>query len=158
MYKICDIQNKNYKAAAVFKETSRSESATSTVSSEPSVVSRQSHALDSCHTARRRMRMMRRRRRRISMMTTPPVNVIARRRTTPSPRPSPKLVIPSAYIIRRAEAILKLLSVRAAISEVEIRHVLGDNPTTSKALRMLLKGKAVKRSGAGGSKDPYVYM
>ncbi|KAI3906622.1 hypothetical protein MKW98_009530 [Papaver atlanticum] len=162
MYKICDIQNKNYKAAvAPLKETSRSESATSTVSSEPSVVSRQSYAFDrSCHTARKKIRMMTKKRRRI-MMTTPPEspdnNVT--NASIPSPQPSPELlVIPSAYIMRRAEAILKVLSDNTAASETEIRQVLGDNPTTSKALRMLLKGKAVKRSGAGGSTDPYVYM
>ncbi|KAI3902259.1 hypothetical protein MKW92_011827, partial [Papaver armeniacum] len=97
MYKICDIQNKNYKAAAAvapLKETSRSESATSTVSSEPSVVSRQSYAFDrSCHTARRKIRVMMKRKRR--MMTTPPPespdnNVI--NASIPSPRPSPELL------------------------------------------------------------------
>ncbi|KAI3961240.1 hypothetical protein MKW92_045445, partial [Papaver armeniacum] len=142
MYKICDIQNKNYRAAAAvapLKETSRSESATSTVSSEPSVVSRQSYAFyRSCHTARRKIRVMMKRKRR--MMTTPPPespdnnNVIDA--SIPSPRPSPELlVIPSAYIMRRAEAILKVLSDNTAASETEIRQVLGDNPTTSKALR-----------------------
>ncbi|XP_026378048.1 pentatricopeptide repeat-containing protein At5g41170, mitochondrial-like [Papaver somniferum] len=83
--------------------------------------------------------MMMKRRQRI-MMTTPPEfpdndNVITA--SIPSPRPSPELlVIPSAYIMRRAEAILKVLSDNTAASETEIRQVLGDNPTTSKALRI----------------------
>ncbi|KAI3838092.1 hypothetical protein MKW98_009043, partial [Papaver atlanticum] len=119
MHKICDIQNKNYKAAAVARETSKSESATSTLSSEPSVMSRQSHtSFDRFHAARRRMR-----------------RTIAS--TASSPQSSPELVVMAPpNIIRRAEAILKVLSANsAAISEIEIRRVLGDNPTTSKALR-----------------------
>nr|KYP33896.1 hypothetical protein KK1_045204 [Cajanus cajan] len=35
--------------------------------------------------------------------------------------------------------------------------MLGDSPDTSKALRMLLRVDAVKRSGSGGRHDPYVY-
>ncbi|KAF6140715.1 hypothetical protein GIB67_035142 [Kingdonia uniflora] len=62
----------------------------------------------------------------------------------------------SGYMRRRADAILKFLSVGCA-SEVRIREVLGDSPDTSKALRMLLKQAEVKRSGRGGSKDPFVY-
>ncbi|XP_026428443.1 uncharacterized protein LOC113324343 [Papaver somniferum] len=142
IHKICDIQNKNYKAAAVARETSKSESATSTLSSEPSVVSRQSHiSFDRFHAARRRMR-----------------RTIAS--TASSPQPSPELVVMTPpNIIRQAEAILKVLSANsAAISEIEIGRVLGDNPTTSKALRILLKGKVVKRFGAGGYSDPYIYM
>ena len=41
----------------------------------------------------------------------------------------------SAHIRRRAEAILSLLS-GGCSSEIRIRQVLGDNPDTSKALRM----------------------
>ncbi|KAF8395828.1 hypothetical protein HHK36_019782 [Tetracentron sinense] len=62
----------------------------------------------------------------------------------------------SPYMRRRAEAILKFLSVGCA-SEVRIREVLGDSPDTSKALRILLRLEAVKRSGAGGRTDPYMY-
>ncbi|XP_057982259.1 uncharacterized protein LOC131167474 [Malania oleifera] len=62
----------------------------------------------------------------------------------------------SAHIRRRAEAILRLLSCGCA-SEVRIRQMLGDSPDTSKALRMLLKLEEVKRSGAGGRTDPYIY-
>ncbi|KAK4838899.1 hypothetical protein QYF36_017411 [Acer negundo] len=62
------------------------------------------------------------------------------------------------HIERRADAILKLLSSGGCSSEVKIRRVLGDNPDTSKALRMLLKHEEVKRSGSGGRQDPYIYM
>ncbi|XP_054803708.1 uncharacterized protein LOC129306919 [Prosopis cineraria] len=67
-----------------------------------------------------------------------------------------KHVAGSAYMRRRAEAILKLLS-GGDSSEVRIRQLLGDSPDTSKALRMLLRLQAVKRSGSGGRHDPYIY-
>ncbi|PIA33794.1 hypothetical protein AQUCO_04000093v1 [Aquilegia coerulea] len=69
----------------------------------------------------------------------------------------PKCVLPSPYLKRQADVILKVLSVGCA-SEIEIRQVFGDTPTTSKALRMLLKLEKVVRVGAGGRKDPYIYM
>ncbi|XP_022640286.1 uncharacterized protein LOC106770087 [Vigna radiata var. radiata] len=62
----------------------------------------------------------------------------------------------SPHLRRRGEAILKLLSCGDS-SEVKIRQMLGDSPDTSKALRMLLRVDAVKRSGSGGRYDPYVY-
>ncbi|GAB4851613.1 hypothetical protein Ancab_031015 [Ancistrocladus abbreviatus] len=62
----------------------------------------------------------------------------------------------SAHIRRRAEAILKFLS-GGCSSEVRIRQVLGDSPDTSKALRMLLRMEEVRRTGAGGRSDPYIY-
>ncbi|XP_020207431.1 uncharacterized serine-rich protein C1E8.05 [Cajanus cajan] len=62
----------------------------------------------------------------------------------------------SPHLRRRGEAILKLLSCGGS-SEVKIRQMLGDSPDTSKALRMLLRVDAVKRSGSGGRHDPYVY-
>ncbi|XP_021893338.1 uncharacterized protein LOC110811225 [Carica papaya] len=62
----------------------------------------------------------------------------------------------SAQMLRRAEAILKLLS-DSGSSEMKIRQVLGDSPDTSKALRMLLKLEEIKRSGTGGRQDPYIY-
>ncbi|GMH28357.1 hypothetical protein Nepgr_030200 [Nepenthes gracilis] len=65
--------------------------------------------------------------------------------------------VSSGHIRRRAEAILKLLS-GGCSSEVRIRQVLGDSPDTSKALRMLLKTEEVKRTGAGGRSDPYIYQ
>lgn len=49
--------------------------------------------------------------------------------------PKQKHVVGSAYMRRRAEAILKLLS-GGDSSEVRIRQLLGDSPDTSKALRM----------------------
>ncbi|KAL1544902.1 hypothetical protein AAHA92_21694 [Salvia divinorum] len=57
----------------------------------------------------------------------------------------------------KAAAIMRFLADGSA-SEVMIRQLLGDSPSTSKALRMLLKLKAVKRFGAGGRTDPYIYM
>ncbi|XP_047979229.1 uncharacterized protein LOC125221147 [Salvia hispanica] len=57
----------------------------------------------------------------------------------------------------KAAAIMRFLADGSA-SEVMIRQLLGDSPSTSKALRMLLKLKAVKRFGAGGRSDPYIYM
>ncbi|QHO53476.1 hypothetical protein HN51_022297 [Arachis hypogaea] len=62
----------------------------------------------------------------------------------------------SPHLRRRGEAILKLLTV-GGCSELRIRQMLGDSPDTSKALRMLLRLEAVKRSGSGGRHDPYVY-
>ncbi|KAJ6363423.1 hypothetical protein OIU78_003572 [Salix suchowensis] len=62
----------------------------------------------------------------------------------------------SRYLCSLAEAILKLLS-SGVFSEMRIRQVLGDSPSTSKALRMLLRQDAVKRSGRGGRQDPYIY-
>ncbi|KAL7092873.1 hypothetical protein ACP275_11G009000 [Erythranthe tilingii] len=67
-----------------------------------------------------------------------------------------KAVIPG-HMGHRATAILKILS-NGTASEVKIRHLLGDSPSTSKALRMLLKSHEVKRFGAGGRTDPYIYM
>ncbi|KAH0724049.1 hypothetical protein KY285_006114 [Solanum tuberosum] len=61
------------------------------------------------------------------------------------------------YLRRRAEAILRVLS-HGSISEITIRQLIGNSPDTSKALRMLLKEGKVKRSGAGGSSDPYTYV
>ncbi|VFQ78509.1 unnamed protein product [Cuscuta campestris] len=63
---------------------------------------------------------------------------------------------PLGSIRRRAVAILNILSYGSA-SEVRIRQLLGDSPDTSKALRMLLKWEEVKRSGAGGQRDPFIY-
>ncbi|XP_018629178.2 probable GPI-anchored adhesin-like protein PGA55 [Nicotiana tomentosiformis] len=65
--------------------------------------------------------------------------------------------IAPAYIRRRAEAILRVLSHESA-SEVRIRQLIGNSPDTSKALRMLLKQGKVKRSGEGGRSDPYIYV
>ncbi|GER39899.1 SU(VAR)3-9 homolog 9 [Striga asiatica] len=62
----------------------------------------------------------------------------------------------TGHLGRKSTAILGVLSYRSA-SEVEIRHLLGDTPTTSKALRMLLKLQEVKRYGTGGRGDPYIY-
>ncbi|OIW06400.1 hypothetical protein TanjilG_16812 [Lupinus angustifolius] len=42
----------------------------------------------------------------------------------------------SPHLRRRAEAILKLLSMAGGSSELKIRQMLGDSPDTSKALRM----------------------
>ncbi|KAI3446477.1 hypothetical protein Pfo_003142 [Paulownia fortunei] len=67
-----------------------------------------------------------------------------------------KPVIPG-HMGHRAAAILRVLSTGSA-SEVRIRQLLGDSPSTSKALRMLLKLQEVKRFGAGGRTDPYIYM
>ncbi|XP_069153136.1 probable GPI-anchored adhesin-like protein PGA55 isoform X2 [Solanum lycopersicum] len=67
-------------------------------------------------------------------------------------------VIFSAHMRRRAEAILKVLSSHGCASEVRIRQLLGDSPDTSKALRILLRLEEVKRTGAGGRTDPYVYV
>ncbi|CAL5356476.1 unnamed protein product [Camellia sinensis] len=67
-----------------------------------------------------------------------------------------KPLISSASIRHRAEEIMRLLPNDCA-SEVRIRHLLGDSPDTSKALRMLLKQEKIKRMGAGGRRDPYIY-
>ncbi|KAJ8565070.1 hypothetical protein K7X08_001530 [Anisodus acutangulus] len=64
----------------------------------------------------------------------------------------------SPHMWRRAEAILKVLSSHGCASEVRIRQLLGDSPDTSKALRILLRLEEVKRTGAGGRTDPYVYV
>ncbi|XP_023639039.1 uncharacterized protein LOC17886760 isoform X2 [Capsella rubella] len=62
----------------------------------------------------------------------------------------------SSSIRRRARDILEFLSSESS-SEVHIRQILGDSPDTSKALRMLLKMKEVKRFGTGGRIDPFIY-
>ncbi|CAJ1967581.1 unnamed protein product [Sphenostylis stenocarpa] len=67
-----------------------------------------------------------------------------------------RCVAGSPHLRRRGEAIMKLLSCGGS-SEVKIRQMLGDSPDTSKALRMLLRVDAVKRTGSGGRYDPYVY-
>ncbi|XP_051148673.1 uncharacterized protein LOC127263610 [Andrographis paniculata] len=67
-----------------------------------------------------------------------------------------KSAIPG-HMGRKAAAILRILS-NGSASEVRIRQLLGDSPSTSKALRMLLKLQEVKRSGSGGRIDPYTYM
>ncbi|KAI7990212.1 hypothetical protein LOK49_LG12G02795 [Camellia lanceoleosa] len=67
-----------------------------------------------------------------------------------------KPLISSASMRHRAEEIMRLLSNDCA-SEVRIRQLLGDSPDTSKALRMLLKQEEIKRMGAGGRRDPYIY-
>ncbi|KAK1277192.1 hypothetical protein QJS04_geneDACA007347 [Acorus gramineus] len=64
----------------------------------------------------------------------------------------------STGLLRRAEEVLRFLSLGGSSSEGVIRRAIGNNPDTSKALRMLLKLGEVKRSGAGGWRDPYVYM
>ncbi|XP_050230597.1 uncharacterized protein LOC126679587 [Mercurialis annua] len=64
----------------------------------------------------------------------------------------------SSTMSRKAEAILNMLSSGGGSSEVQIRRALGDTPDTSKALRMLLKEKEVKRSGTGGRLAPFIYM
>ncbi|KAM3339629.1 hypothetical protein P3S68_029498 [Capsicum galapagoense] len=64
---------------------------------------------------------------------------------------------PPPHLRRRAEAILGILS-HGSISEIRIRQLIGNSPDTSKALRMLLKQGTVKRSGAGGPSDPYIYV
>ncbi|KAK1318296.1 hypothetical protein QJS10_CPB04g00317 [Acorus calamus] len=74
-------------------------------------------------------------------------------------RPSGKPRIDgSTGLLRRAEEVLRFLSLGGSSSEGVIRRTIGDSPDTSKALRMLLKLGEVKRSGAGGCRDPYVYM
>ncbi|KAM0008071.1 hypothetical protein Hdeb2414_s0020g00558421 [Helianthus debilis subsp. tardiflorus] len=67
-------------------------------------------------------------------------------------------VVGSAHLLRRSEAILKVLGHIGCASEVRIRQLLGDSPDTSKALRMLLKKAEVRRSGAGGRGDPFIYQ
>ncbi|KAH6819372.1 hypothetical protein C2S51_002975 [Perilla frutescens var. frutescens] len=67
-----------------------------------------------------------------------------------------KPVMPN-HMGHKAAAIMKVLS-NGSTSEVMIRQLLGDSPSTSKALRMLLKLQTVKRFGAGGRSDPFIYM
>ncbi|XP_028062612.1 uncharacterized protein LOC114265939 [Camellia sinensis] len=67
-----------------------------------------------------------------------------------------KPLISSASMRHRAEEIMRLLS-NGCASEVRIRQLLGDSPDTSKALRMLLKQEEIKRMGAGGRREPYIY-
>ncbi|KAJ3683842.1 hypothetical protein LUZ60_014069 [Juncus effusus] len=60
---------------------------------------------------------------------------------------------------RRGEQIIEfLMTCGRGVTEVEIRKELGNGPDTSKALRLLMKHAEVKRSGAGGRKNPYLYM
>ncbi|KAL3819797.1 hypothetical protein ACJIZ3_005702 [Penstemon smallii] len=68
-----------------------------------------------------------------------------------------KKSIISSQLRHQAEAILRVLS-NGSYSELRIRQLLGDSPTTSKALRILLQQEEVKRSGHGGRSDPYIYM
>ncbi|KAL8208539.1 hypothetical protein R6Q57_007951 [Mikania cordata] len=70
----------------------------------------------------------------------------------------PSSAVSSAHLLRRSEAILKVLAHNGCASEVRIRQLLGDSPDTSKALRMLLKKEEVSRSGAGGRTDPFIYQ
>ncbi|XP_024964835.1 uncharacterized protein LOC112505110 [Cynara cardunculus var. scolymus] len=49
-------------------------------------------------------------------------------------KPSP--AVSSTHLLRRSEAILKVLAHNGSASEVRIRQLLGDSPDTSKALRM----------------------
>ncbi|KAD5317524.1 hypothetical protein R6Q59_032847 [Mikania micrantha] len=70
----------------------------------------------------------------------------------------PSSAVSSAHLLRRSEAILKVLAHNGCASEVRIRQLLGDSPDTSKALRMLLKKEEVRRSGAGGRTDPFIYQ
>lgn len=58
----------------------------------------------------------------------------------------------------RCTAIQKFLLEETSGSERRIRETFGDNPDTSKALRMLVKQHRVKRFGTGGKADPFVYM
>ncbi|KAH9315103.1 hypothetical protein KI387_023730 [Taxus chinensis] len=58
----------------------------------------------------------------------------------------------------RCTAIQKFLMEATTGSEKRIRQMFGDNPDTSKALRMLVKKHRVKRFGSGGRSDPFVYM
>nr|GEU72468.1 hypothetical protein [Tanacetum cinerariifolium] len=67
-------------------------------------------------------------------------------------------VVNSDRLLRRSEAILNVLACIGCASEVRIRQLLGDSPDTSKALRMLLRKKEVRRSGAGGKIDPFIYQ
>ncbi|KAJ0262488.1 hypothetical protein HA466_0054080 [Hirschfeldia incana] len=62
----------------------------------------------------------------------------------------------SSSVRRKAGKILEFLD-NSCSSEVKIRQELGDNADTSKALRMLVKIGYVKRSGAGGKHDPFIY-
>ncbi|XP_076907368.1 uncharacterized protein LOC143563786 [Bidens hawaiensis] len=68
------------------------------------------------------------------------------------------LLFSSAHLHRRCEAILKVLARNGCASEVRIRQLLGDSPDTSKALRILLRKEEVRRSGAGGRCDPFIYQ
>ncbi|GER57180.1 purple acid phosphatase 13 [Striga asiatica] len=79
----------------------------------------------------------------------------------------PRRSVIAGHLGRTAAAILGVLSKESA-SEVKIRHLIGDSPSTSKALRIkyivesrfvrqLLKLQEVKRYGAGGRTDPYIY-
>nr|XP_043620173.1 probable GPI-anchored adhesin-like protein PGA55 [Erigeron canadensis] len=62
------------------------------------------------------------------------------------------------HLLHRSEAILNVLARSGFASEVRIREMLGDSPDTSKALRILLKKNEVRRSGAGGRTDPFIYQ
>ncbi|XP_073223446.1 uncharacterized protein [Cicer arietinum] len=79
-------------------------------------------------------------------------------RVTPPPAKQrrSKNYVGTPHLRRRGEAILKFLALGGS-SELRIREMLGDSPDTSKALRMLLRVDAVKRSGSGGRHDPFVY-
>ena len=68
---------------------------------------------------------------------------------TPVDEEEPKRIRSSSgsrYLCILAEALLKLLS-SGVFLKMRIHQVLGDSPSTSKALRMLLNQHEVKRSG-----------
>ncbi|KAL6534631.1 hypothetical protein OROGR_013306 [Orobanche gracilis] len=71
---------------------------------------------------------------------------------------SSKPFVLQGHLGGKAAAILRVLS-KGSASEVRIRQLIGDTPSTSKALRIrwLLKLQEVKRYGAGGRADPFIY-
>lgn len=80
-----------------------------------------------------------------------------KRETPPAAKLRVKNPAGTPHLRRRGDAILRFLSHGGWSSEVKIREILGDSPDTSKALRMLLRRDAVKRTGSGGRHDPFVY-
>ncbi|KAH9320825.1 hypothetical protein KI387_015464, partial [Taxus chinensis] len=71
---------------------------------------------------------------------------------------NPKKNLGSTRLALRCIAIQKFLLDESSSSETHVREYFGNTPDTSKALRILLKEHRVKRFGAGGKWDPFVYM
>ncbi|XP_024535636.1 uncharacterized protein LOC112348998 [Selaginella moellendorffii] len=60
-------------------------------------------------------------------------------------------------VLRCSYRVLQLIG-NATLTEKVIREALGNNPDTSKALRLLLKRKMIKRVGYGGRSCPFHYQ
>lgn len=70
-------------------------------------------------------------------------------------KPRDKVLSPKMQL--RCLVVLKFLFDVGTSSERNIRQKCGDNPDTSKALRLLHETHKVRRFGTGGRLDPFIY-